>query len=117
MDPTIEDCFFATRNIDGKNVRIELIDRTGDCEAYEAQQALEQQAACDGFFLMIDVTNKESCEQLIAMKKNLLEQRLKMKLSTKELAIVVMANKCDLNHTTTEHDLKQGIWNFVVLRF
>ena len=43
------------------------------------------------------------------MKKNLLEQRLKMNLPTKELAIVVMANKCDLNHTTTEHDLKQFV--------
>ncbi|KAH3901767.1 Ras family GTPase RSR1 SCDLUD_001545 [Saccharomycodes ludwigii] len=88
-DPTIEDSYRKTMEIDGKIFNLEILDTAGVAQ-FTAMRELYIKSGM-GFLLVYSVTDKQSLQELL----NLREQVLRIKNNLK-IPMVLVGNKADL---------------------
>jgi len=89
-EPTIEDAYRNIKDIDGRPVRLEIIDTAGT-EQFRAMRDVYMKDG-DGFILVYDVTNQVSFEEV----KQLWAQIVRTREGSTETAIIIVGNKVDL---------------------
>lgn len=87
-DPTIEESYETTVDIDGKALHVEILDTAGQ-DAYTPLRETFMHTG-DGFLLVYSITDDQTLEEL----RNIREQILRVHRN-KKVPIVVIGNKCD----------------------
>lgn len=90
-DPTIEDSYRKVTNVDNRPCTLEILDTAG-VEQFTAIRELYIKNG-EGFILVYSVTNEASLHELT----ELYEQVVRIK-DNAHVPIVLVANKCDLEH-------------------
>mmetsp|Transcript_39619 Transcript_39619/g.55196 ORF Transcript_39619/g.55196 Transcript_39619/m.55196 type:complete len:192 (-) Transcript_39619:129-704(-) len=92
-DPTIEDSFKATKEIDGERYLIEIVDTAG-AEEFEVMRA-EWMRRCEGFVIVYSITDEDSFRSVDKFHDDVLDN----KDVTEEgiVPMVLVGNKCDLD--------------------
>jgi len=90
-DPTIEDSYSKTLDVDGEAAHINILDTAGQDEYSGLAENWMRQG--DGFVLVYSITSSASFEKL----NNLHMLLLRSKEATK-VPMVLVGNKCDLEH-------------------
>ncbi|KAF2466704.1 ras-domain-containing protein [Lindgomyces ingoldianus] len=94
-DPTIEDSYSVTRNIDGQNYFLMLTDTAGQ-EEYRGLWAASNLKS-DAFLLVYDITNHHSLDALdFFMEMIDMEEEQRMDEGKVPPVKIVAGNKCDL---------------------
>jgi len=91
-DPTVEDSYRQQVEIDGKACVLDIMDTAGQ-EEYSALRDQYMKTG-EGFVLVYSITSDNSFEA----SKKLRQQILRMKEDSQDIPIVLVANKCDLEH-------------------
>ncbi|KAL9652651.1 hypothetical protein ABK040_003954 [Willaertia magna] len=105
-DPTIEDAYYAKRQIDGKPVELEIVDTAGQDDYIALRDTYMKN--CFGFLLVFDITQELTLQELTKF----VEQIKRIKEAQEEpldFPCVIVGNKCDLNYKLTEKE----IYNFI----
>eukprot|EP00051_Salpingoeca_urceolata_P015642 m.204124 g.204124 ORF g.204124 m.204124 type:complete len:208 (+) comp18461_c2_seq3:164-787(+) len=90
-DPTVEDCYRKSLQLDGEDVMLELIDTAGT-EQFTSMVELYIRN-CTGFVLVYDSTKKGSFTDLEDIRKKVFE--VKKATKAKPPPMLIVANKCD----------------------
>jgi len=88
-DPTIEDSYRKTLNVDGRSVVLEILDTAGT-DQFTAMRELYMKQG-DGFLLVFSIANLNSFYEL----SDLREQIIRIKDDI-DIPMVVVGNKCDM---------------------
>jgi Ras-related protein Ral-B len=94
-EPTKADAYRKTITFQGEEVNIDILDTAGQ-EDYPAVRDSHLKHG-DGFLLVFDISNRES----FTMIRELREHILRVKLDKKNLPIILVGNKCDLENERT----------------
>jgi GTPase KRas len=92
-DPTIEELYMKTVNVDDNVVPIEVLDTAGQEEFLPMQDEWIRNSK--GFLLVYSVTDRASFEGVPSFR----EKILRIKEGEKYVPIVLAGNKCDLDNT------------------
>jgi len=90
--PTIEDAYRNIKDIDGRPIRLEIIDTAGT-EQFRAMRDIYMKDG-DGYILVYDITDEVSFEEIKQLQVKII--RTREELSETETAIIVVGNKADL---------------------
>ncbi|AMD22707.1 HHL063Wp [Eremothecium sinecaudum] len=90
-DPTIEDSYRKTMEIDDKTFDLEILDTAGVAQ-FTAMRELYIKSGM-GFLLVYSVTDRQSLDELMELR----EQILRIK-DSKRVPMVLVGNKADLHH-------------------
>lgn len=88
-DPTIEDSYRKTLEVDGRQIVLEILDTAGT-EQFTAMRELYMKTG-QGFLLVFSITSLSSLQEL----SDLREQIMRIK-DDEHVPIVLVGNKCDL---------------------
>ncbi|TID23344.1 Ras GTPase [Venturia nashicola] len=88
-DPTIEDTYHKTLEVDGRQVLLEVLDTAGT-EQFTAMRELYMKSG-QGFLLVFSITSLSSLQELIELRDEII--RIK---DDPLIPIVLVGNKCDL---------------------
>jgi small GTP-binding protein len=88
-DPTIEDSYRKQVEIDGTAVMLDILDTAGQ-EEYRAMREMYMQSG-QGFVIVYSITDGTSFDDVQDIYQKLLEVK-----GTKDVPVVLVANKCDL---------------------
>ncbi|TLD36028.1 Ras GTPase [Venturia nashicola] len=88
-DPTIEDTYHKTLEVDGRQVLLEVLDTAGT-EQFTAMRELYMKTG-QGFLLVFSITSLSSLQELIELRDEII--RIK---DDPLIPIVLVGNKCDL---------------------
>mmetsp|Transcript_22187 Transcript_22187/g.34449 ORF Transcript_22187/g.34449 Transcript_22187/m.34449 type:complete len:191 (-) Transcript_22187:245-817(-) len=92
-DPTIEDSFTATKEINGNRYLLEIVDTAG-AEEYVVMQA-EWIRQSEGFIIVYSIIDKGSFESIDAFHENIINHKNEDN-NNEKVPMVLAANKCDL---------------------
>jgi len=92
-DPTIEDSYRKTIEIDNKNIMIEILDTAGTEQFTSIRDMYCRQS--DGFFLVFSVISRSTFVDIQDLYENIL--RVKDVTSGRDLPILLVGNKADVN--------------------
>jgi small GTP-binding protein len=90
-DPTIEDSYSKTLDVDGEAAHINILDTAGQDEYSGLAENWMRQG--DGFVLVYSITSTASFEKLSQLYNLLLRAK-----DTQKVPLVIVGNKCDLEH-------------------
>ncbi|KIW04496.1 uncharacterized protein PV09_04253 [Verruconis gallopava] len=88
-DPTIEDSYRKTLDVDGRQIVLEILDTAGT-EQFTAMRELYMKTG-QGFLLVFSITSLSSLQELTELR----EQIIRIK-DDPNVPIVLVGNKCDL---------------------
>jgi small GTP-binding protein len=115
-DPTIEDSFTATKEINGNRYLLEIVDTAG-AEEYVVMQA-EWIRQSEGFIIVYSIIDKNSFHDVDSFHDNILTYKNEDN-STDQVPMVLAANKCDLEENreveTAEGTQKAEKWGCALL--
>jgi len=103
-DPTIEDSFTATKEINGNRYLLEIVDTAG-AEEYVVMQA-EWIRLSEGFIIVYSIVDKASFENVDAFYENIINYKNEDN-NDEKVPMVLVANKCDLEDNR-EVDVASG---------
>lgn len=88
-DPTIEESYQTTVDIDGKAIQVEILDTAGQDEYTPLRETFMHTG--DGFMLVYSITDDQTLEELRSIREQILRVH-----RNKKIPIVVIGNKIDL---------------------
>lgn len=100
-DPTIEDSYRTTININNKDIILNIIDTAGQEEFYALRD--QYMRSGDGYIIVFSITSVTSFLEVNAIKN-----RLNMVLDVSDdtiIPIILVGNKCDLEEYRQVHSL------------
>lgn len=95
--PTIEDAYRNIKDIDGRPIRLEIIDTAGT-EQFRAMRDIYMKDG-DGYILVYDITDEVSFGEVKQLQAKI--SRTREELIEAETAIIVVGNKADLENSRT----------------
>ncbi|KAL6941243.1 hypothetical protein ACO0RG_002367 [Hanseniaspora osmophila] len=101
-DPTIEDSYTKTMDIDGKLVELEILDTAG-VQQFTAMRELYIKSG-HGFLLVYSVDDENSLSELLKLR----DQVLRIK-DTEKVPMVLVGNKADLSDMERKISVEDGI--------
>ncbi|KAL6945469.1 hypothetical protein ACO0QE_002925 [Hanseniaspora vineae] len=101
-DPTIEDSYTKTMDIDGKLVELEILDTAG-VQQFTAMRELYIKSG-HGFLLVYSVDDENSLSELLKLR----DQVLRIK-DTDKVPMVLVGNKADLSDMERKISVEDGI--------
>ncbi|KAI1638687.1 ras small monomeric GTPase [Biscogniauxia mediterranea] len=93
-DPTIEDSYRKQCVIDDEFALLDVLDTAGQ-EEYAAMRE-QYMVNGEGFMLVFSITSQESLDEIHALHRQIL--RVKGKQEGEHFPVVLVGNKCDLEH-------------------
>ncbi|KAI1339519.1 ras small monomeric GTPase [Xylariaceae sp. FL0016] len=93
-DPTIEDSYRKQCVIDDELALLDVLDTAGQ-EEYAAMRE-QYMVNGEGFMLVFSITSQESLDEIHALHRQIL--RVKGKQEGEHFPVVLVGNKCDLEH-------------------
>jgi len=107
-NPTIEDSYRKSTEVDGKPCTLDILDTAGQDEY--ASLRSEYMTEGKGFVLVYSITDEESFKQMVAFKKQIEDT----KKNGEKIPIYLVGNKCDLEGerkvTTSSGENKAREW-------
>jgi small GTP-binding protein len=88
-DPTIEESYQATVDIDGKALQVEILDTAGQDEYTPLRETFMHTG--DGFMLVYSITDDQTLEELRSIREQILRVH-----RNKKIPMVVIGNKVDM---------------------
>jgi len=88
-DPTIEESYSTTIDVDGKALHVEILDTAGQDEYTPLRETFMHTG--DGFMLVYAITDDQSLEELVGIRDQILRVH-----RDKKVPIVVIGNKADM---------------------
>lgn len=88
-DPTIEESYQATIDIDGKAMQVEILDTAGQDEYTPLRETFMHTG--DGFMLVYSITDDQTLEELRSIRDQILRVH-----RNKKIPMVVIGNKVDM---------------------
>ncbi|KYQ89337.1 small GTPase [Tieghemostelium lacteum] len=89
-DPTIEDAYVTQHEIDGKHIKIEILDTAGQ-EFYTSGVHDKVFRIGEGFVLVYSITSRESFEKIKDIREKILWAR-----DTESIPMIIVGNKNDI---------------------
>lgn len=88
-DPTIEESYSTTVDVDGKALHVEILDTAGQDEYTPLRETFMHTG--DGFLLVYAITDDQSLEELVSIREQILRVH-----RDRKVPIVVVGNKSDM---------------------
>ncbi|KAL9645908.1 hypothetical protein ABK040_001017 [Willaertia magna] len=101
-DPTIEDSYSKELTVDGKVVKLEILDTAGQDEYQILRDTFMRDN--DGFLLVYSITDKHSFEE---MENKFIKHIIQCKDGNSNIPMILLGNKCDLDNLR-KVTLKEG---------
>ncbi len=89
-DPTIEDCYKTTTNVDQQVAVLEILDTAGQDDFNSMQDQWIREG--EGFLLVYAINSRNSLENAINLREKILRAK-----DSNRVPIVLVGNKCDLD--------------------